>query len=105
MKWQRELFKDVEIDTSLPPAVFKTQLFSLSGVPPERQKILGLKGGLLKDDAEWAVVGLKEGQKLTMMGTADKVPEAPKQPTTFLEDLPPEEQDTTGEQTGTRGEG
>ena len=38
----------MEIDTEQPPAVFKMQLFSLTGVPPERQKIMGVKGGLLK---------------------------------------------------------
>jgi len=43
-----QVFKDVEIDTEQPPAVFKMQLFSLTGVPPERQKIMGVKGGLLK---------------------------------------------------------
>lgn len=47
VKWQKELFKDVEIDTSQPPYVFKVQLFDLTGVPPERQKIM-VKGGLLK---------------------------------------------------------
>lgn len=47
VKWQKELFKDVEIDTSQPPYVFKCQLFDLTGVPPERQKIM-VKGGLLK---------------------------------------------------------
>lgn len=47
VKWQKELFKDVEIDTTQPPYVFKCQLFDLTGVPPERQKIM-VKGGLLK---------------------------------------------------------
>lgn len=47
VKWQKELFKDVEIDTSQPPYVFKCQLYDLTGVPPERQKIM-VKGGLLK---------------------------------------------------------
>lgn len=87
----------MEVDTSQPPSVFKSQLFSLTGVAPERQKIMGVKGGLLKDDAEWAKLGLKAGQKLTMMGTADKIPEAPTQQQTFMEDLPEEEQDTSGE--------
>jgi ubiquitin carboxyl-terminal hydrolase 14 len=96
VKWGKEVFKDVEIDTEQPPSVFKMQLFSLTGVPPERQKIMGVKGGLLKDDAEWAKLGLKPGQKLSMMGTADKVPEAPAQQQTFMEDLPEEEQDTSG---------
>lgn len=96
VKWAKEVFKDVEIDLSQPPTVFKSQLFSLTGVPPERQKIMGVKGGLLKDDADWAKLGLKAGQKLSMMGTADKVPEAPQQQQTFMEDLPEEEQDTSG---------
>ena len=51
--------------------MFKHQLFSLTGVPPERQKIM-VKGGMLKDDADMAKLGLKEGQKLMIMGSADK---------------------------------
>lgn len=47
VKWQKEMLKDVEIDTTQPPYVFKCQLFDLTGVPPERQKIM-VKGGLLK---------------------------------------------------------
>ena len=47
MKWQKEVFEAVEIDTSQPPLVFKAQLYALSGVPPERQKIM-VKGGMLK---------------------------------------------------------
>lgn len=95
VKWGKEEYT-VDVDVSQPPAVLKTQLFSLTGVAPERQKIMGVKGGLLKDDADWAKLGLKAGQKLTMMGTADKVPEAPTQQQTFMEDLPEEEQDTSG---------
>lgn len=96
VKWQKSLYENIEIDTSNPPAVFKMQLFSLTGVPPERQKIMGFKGGLLKDDADWDAVGIKDGMKVTMMGTADKVPEAPTAAQTFVEDLPEEEQDVTG---------
>lgn len=47
VKWQKEVFSDVEINTSLSPYDFKCQLFALTGVPPERQKIM-VKGGLLK---------------------------------------------------------
>ena len=103
VKWQKEVFKDVEVDLEQPATVFKMQLFSLTGVPPERQKIMGVKGGLLKDDADLAQLGLKPGQKLTMMGTADKVPEAPAAAQTFMEDLPEEEQDTSGEGAGWLG--
>ncbi|PKI79458.1 hypothetical protein CRG98_000149 [Punica granatum] len=91
VKWQKEVFPDVEIDTSLPPYVFKCQLFDLTGVPPERQKIM-VKGGLLKDDADWKTVGIKQGQKLMMMGTADEIVKAPEKGPVFVEDLPEEEQ-------------
>ena len=94
VKWQKETY-DVEIDTSQPPLIFKQQLFSLTGVPADRQKIT-VKGGLLKDDADWAKVAIKQGQRLMMMGTADKVPEAPTTSQVFVEDLPENEQDIDG---------
>lgn len=89
VKWQKKVFPAVEIDTSQPPLVFKCQLYDLTGVAPERQKIM-LKGGLLKDDADWSTLGVKEGQKLMMMGTADEVVEAPVDGPVFMEDLPEE---------------
>ncbi|KVI05878.1 Peptidase C19, ubiquitin carboxyl-terminal hydrolase 2 [Cynara cardunculus var. scolymus] len=76
VKWQKELYPAVEIDTTQPPYVFKCQLYDLTGVPPERQKIV-MKGGLLKDDSDWSKLGVKEGQKLMMMGTADEIVKAP----------------------------
>ncbi|XP_024026765.1 ubiquitin carboxyl-terminal hydrolase 6 [Morus notabilis] len=91
VKWQKELFKSVEIDTTQPPYVFKCQLYDLTGVPPERQKIM-VKGGLLKDDADWSTLGVKVGQKLMMMGTADEIVKAPEKGPVFMEDLPEEEQ-------------
>mmetsp|Transcript_13021 Transcript_13021/g.39438 ORF Transcript_13021/g.39438 Transcript_13021/m.39438 type:complete len:533 (-) Transcript_13021:267-1865(-) len=95
VKWGKEVFKNIEIDANEPPLMFKNQLFSLTGVAPERQKIM-VKGGLLKDDTEWAKAGIKPGQKLMMMGTADVVPTAPTGNQVFMEDLPEEEQDVTG---------
>ncbi|GAB2222242.1 hypothetical protein Droror1_Dr00013448 [Drosera rotundifolia] len=91
VKWQKEVFSAVEIDTSQPPFLFKCQLFDLTGVPPERQKIM-VKGGLLKDDADWSTLGVKEGQRLMMMGTADEIVKAPEKSPVFMEDLPDEEQ-------------
>lgn len=87
VKWQKETH-EVDLDLSQPPAVLKAQLFALTGVPPARQKVMGVKGGMLKDDAEWSATGIKEGSKLMMMGTADAPPEAPKEAVVFLEDLP-----------------
>ncbi|KAK9834879.1 hypothetical protein WJX81_005740 [Elliptochloris bilobata] len=94
VKWTKETY-NVEVDPAEPGLVFKHQLFSLTGVPPERQKIM-VKGGMLKDEADMAKLGLKEGQKLMMMGSADKLPEAPAKAQVFLEDLPEEEQDAQG---------
>ncbi|EYU21397.1 hypothetical protein ABFS83_09G109700 [Erythranthe nasuta] len=90
VKWQKELLSNVEIDTTQTPYVFKCQLYDLTGVPPERQKIM-VKGGLLKDDADWSKVGVKEGQKLMMMGTADEIVKAPEKGPVFAEDMPEEE--------------
>uniref|UniRef100_A0ACD5VGQ7 Uncharacterized protein n=1 Tax=Avena sativa TaxID=4498 RepID=A0ACD5VGQ7_AVESA len=91
VKWQKQLFPGIEIDTSQPPIVFKTQLYTLTGVPPERQKIM-VKGGILKDDADWSTLAVKDGQKLMMIGTADEIVRAPEKGPVFVEDLPEEEQ-------------
>lgn len=93
MRWQKNTY-DVDIDVGQPPAVFKMQLFSLTAVPPERQKIM-VKGGMLKDDAEWASTNIKEGSKLMMMGTAD-VLVAPTESVKFVEDLPEDQQEYAG---------
>ncbi len=71
VKWGKEAH-NVEVDTNLPGLVFKNQIYSLTGVPPERQKIM-VKGGMLKDDADLSQLNLKTNQKLMMMGTAEKV--------------------------------
>ncbi|XVF23000.1 hypothetical protein REPUB_Repub12eG0219300 [Reevesia pubescens] len=84
-------FKALKIDTRQPPYVFKCLLYYLTGLPPERQKIM-VRGGLLKDDADWSSVGVKQRKKLMMMGTADEVFKAPEKGTVFIEDLPEEEQ-------------
>jgi ubiquitin carboxyl-terminal hydrolase 14 len=68
---------------------FKYQLFSITGVEPERQKIL-VKGGQLKDDADMSKLGLKPNQVLMMMGSPSgtaQVIEKPKEKIKFLEDM------------------
>uniref|UniRef100_A0A671RUM0 Ubiquitin carboxyl-terminal hydrolase n=1 Tax=Sinocyclocheilus anshuiensis TaxID=1608454 RepID=A0A671RUM0_9TELE len=57
VKWGKEKFDSVELNTEEPPMVFKAQLFALTGVQPERQKVM-VKGGTLKDD-EWGNIKLK----------------------------------------------
>lgn len=53
VKWGKETFKDVPVDTDCDILDFKTQLYSLSSVPIERQKIMS-GGKTLKDD-EWNI--------------------------------------------------
>eukprot|EP00882_Tetradesmus_deserticola_P029394 GHRQ01032928.1.p2 GENE.GHRQ01032928.1~~GHRQ01032928.1.p2 ORF type:complete len:103 (+),score=36.22 GHRQ01032928.1:751-1059(+) len=87
VKWGKEVFSDVDLDTTQPPMVFKSQLFTLSGVPPDRQKVL-IKGGQLKDD-EWGKQQPKDGMTIMMMGSADEIKvEAPTNAPKFVEDLP-----------------
>ncbi|KAM0254919.1 hypothetical protein ACHAQJ_006292 [Trichoderma viride] len=85
---------DVEVDPESTGLDFKLQLFSLTNVEPERQKIL-IKGGQLKDDADMSKLGLKAGQNIMMMGTAgggagDLV--RPSEKIKFIEDMTEAEQ-------------
>ncbi|KJZ70502.1 hypothetical protein HIM_10131 [Hirsutella minnesotensis 3608] len=85
---------DVEVDPSSTGEDFKLQLFSLTNVEPERQKIL-IKGGQLKDDADMGKLGLKEGQNIMMMGTSSSAPSQltrPKEQIKFVEDMTEAEQ-------------
>jgi hypothetical protein len=91
VKWGKQKFENVELDTGAPVELFKAQLFALTQVPPERQKIMGVKGGALKDDADMSALGIKAGQNLMLMGSAEKVPEPPPVATVFAEDLPAQE--------------
>lgn len=51
VKWGKEKFDAVELNTEEPPMVFKAQLFALTGVQPDRQKVM-VKGGTLKVPVE-----------------------------------------------------
>lgn len=81
---------DVEVDADSTGETFKYQLYSLTGVEPERQKVL-MKGGPLKDDAAMDKFGLKPGQTIMMMGTpagdGAAVLERPKEAVKFVEDM------------------
>jgi ubiquitin carboxyl-terminal hydrolase 14 len=85
VKWQGKKI-DVELDTTEPGSTFKFQLFSLTGVPPERQKVL-IKGGQLKDDQDMTSLKLKPGHSFMLLGTAEEGFKAPDKKTVFLEDM------------------
>lgn len=57
--WGGQLI-DIDADPEQPGAVLKAQLWTQTNVPPERQKILGFKGGVLTDDIILGAAGLKE---------------------------------------------
>ncbi|KAK7826889.1 hypothetical protein U0070_026485 [Myodes glareolus] len=78
VKWGKEKFEGVELNTDEPPMVFKAQLFALTGVQPARQKVM-VKGGTLK------------GMTVLMMGSADALPEEPSAKTVFVEDMTEEQ--------------
>ncbi|KAJ6442233.1 ubiquitin C-terminal hydrolase [Purpureocillium lavendulum] len=86
---------DVEVDPSSTGEDFKLQLFSLTNVEPERQKIL-IKGGQLKDDADMGKLGLKAGQAIMMLGTPGSAGGGqlvrPKDQVKFVEDMTEAEQ-------------
>ena len=85
VKWAKDKFTDVEVNTDEEPMVFKAQLFALTGVQPERQKVM-LKGAIL--DQTWEKVKIKDGITLLMMGTKDEdMPSQPVEQTRFVEDM------------------
>ncbi|GMT05147.1 hypothetical protein PENTCL1PPCAC_27321, partial [Pristionchus entomophagus] len=74
VKWGKEKLS-VDVDTAESPLVFKSQLFALTGVAPDRQKVV-IKGRTLGDDS-WTGVTLSEGMLCMMMGSAAEIPQAP----------------------------
>ena len=91
VKWGKQTFEDVELDVTQDVLTFKAQLYALSNVPVEKQKVM-IAGKVLKDDMDWDAVKVKEGMKIMMMGTAEgKELKGPTKQTVFVEDLTPEE--------------
>lgn len=85
IKWGKERFEGVQCNTDEPPLVFKATIFSLSGVQPDRQKIM-IKGSVLKDDT-WGNIKISNNANLLMMGTAEELPPAPVAKPIFVEDM------------------
>ena len=97
VKWGKENL-EVEVDTTQSGLELKTQLFSLTGVPPDRIKLMGLKGGkAINDDTDLSQCGLADlaakKKKLMMMGSTAGPPKAPEKEIQFVEDLPEDEQE------------
>ena len=89
IKWGKEKLQ-ADLNTADSVETFRAQLYALTGVPVERQKLMCKKHwkGTLKDDADLSSLGVKEGAQLVLMGSSTGIPEAPKgSEVVFVEDL------------------
>lgn len=88
VKWGKEMFDSIDLNTDEEPVVFKAQLFALTGVEPHRQKVM-IKGASLKDET-WSNVApkVKNGCTLLLMGSKEEdIPVNPTEKTKFVEDM------------------
>jgi ubiquitin carboxyl-terminal hydrolase 14 len=90
VKWNGKKYENIELNLTEPALVFKSQLYTLTGVEPERQKIM-IKGGMLKDDTDLSKLSIPENHTFMMMGTAGELPKPPPQPIQFVEDMTQEQ--------------
>ncbi|KAF8836234.1 cysteine proteinase [Paxillus ammoniavirescens] len=77
---------DVQLDPDLSPTIFKDAVYQVTGVPPDRMKVI-VNRVTLKDDTDWKTVAPKPGQKVTVIGAAGELPKPPEKPIVFLEDM------------------
>ena len=79
VKWGKTRFSDLELNTDETPQVFKAQLFTLTSIAPDRQRIL-YKAKTLSD-TDWTDFSphLKDGITLMLLGTSAEVPTRPDQ--------------------------
>ncbi|CDJ41534.1 ubiquitin carboxyl-terminal hydrolase, putative [Eimeria tenella] len=92
VKWGAKSF-NVQIDPNEPLEVFQAQLYTLTGVPVERQKLL-CKGKTIKVDADLQALVSSGCPKIMLMGTAEEktAVKPPPEKTVFVEDLTPAQQ-------------
>ena len=57
VKWGKNKYP-VQVNTDEEPILFKAQLFALTNVEPDKQKVL-IGGKPLKDDVAWSDVKIK----------------------------------------------
>jgi len=78
---------DLEVDTSGTGEDLKLQLYSLTNVEPENQKVLAKK--IIKDDTPLSTVGFKAGMTITLVGnaSANVVVDVPREKVKFAEDM------------------
>lgn len=82
-------YADLELQLNEPIEVFQAQMFSLTGVPPERQKLM--YKGIMLNNTDPRKARITNGAKIMMIGTAEKLVESA-QKVKLFEDMSPEEQ-------------
>jgi len=87
VKWGKQKLS-ADLTTEEDPEVFKLQIYTLTNVLPERQKIM-LKGKVLNDT--WEGFKLKNGVSLLLLGSAEALPQEPVEQTKFVEDMTEDE--------------
>ncbi|QSL64878.1 hypothetical protein MERGE_002182 [Pneumocystis wakefieldiae] len=85
VKWQGKRF-DLEVQIMESILVLKSQLYSLTGVPCERQKILGLGRKQVKDDAIFQDFNVKPYSTIMLLGSTEAQSEISFEQPVFLED-------------------
>ncbi|KAG1711086.1 hypothetical protein DVH05_013820 [Phytophthora capsici] len=97
VKWGKQVFNDVVVDKNAPVAVLKAQLYDLTSVPVERQKLMSKAWkGMLKDDVDLSTLDkLVDGAGVMLMGSAEVV-QKPKEPIVFIEDMTTKDIAATG---------
>lgn len=88
VKWSngKTTLEGVELNKNEVPTVFKAQLLTLTGVPVDRQKLM-YKGTVIKDDVWPENFQVSDGCMFMLMGSSEKLPEAPVEKPKFVEDL------------------
>ena len=95
LKWGTKKWKEFTFNPSGDVATLKAQLFALTNVPVDRQKIMckGAWKGMLKDDTDLSTCKFKPNKsQLVLVGSADTLKTVEK--TVFLEDLTKNQQAT-----------
>eukprot|EP00771_Trimastix_marina_P000730 gnl/Trimastix_PCT/1760.p1 GENE.gnl/Trimastix_PCT/1760~~gnl/Trimastix_PCT/1760.p1 ORF type:complete len:507 (+),score=161.30 gnl/Trimastix_PCT/1760:85-1605(+) len=89
VKWGKQKYP-LTVSPSDPGVVVKSQLYSLTSVPVERQKLM-FRGKKIEDDTELSSLALRNGAVLMLIGSAEVLEEPVERPT-FIEDLSTEDQ-------------
>ncbi|KPA73998.1 putative ubiquitin hydrolase [Leptomonas pyrrhocoris] len=76
VKWGKEILI-VEVDLSSTIAALKEALKDKTGVPVEKQKLMGLKPSMNKDDATLSEAGLAAGKTIMLIGSTESAAAVP----------------------------